>query len=557
MIHKTSIVASLILTLLGCTGNSNNKRIESKDAKPVAPNILVIVADDMGYTDLGVLGGEINTPNLNKLAKEGILLRNFHVLPTCSPTRSALLSGADNHVSGLGSMATTLTPLQKGKPGYEGYLNDRVLSLPELLQEANYQTYISGKWHLGHEKEHSPYMNGFDESFVLLQGGGSHYADKKPLSPPQEVVYRRNGEVVNELPKDFYSTRNYTDSLLTWLEEDKSSGKPFFAYLAYTAPHDPLHAPEEYISKYDSLYQIGYEKILEERISRLKKIGFLPPNAPNPTWPRQLPFWNSLTDEEKEISAKTMAVYAAMIDYMDNQISRVLMWLKKNEKFDNTLIVFFSDNGANGLPASTYPGQTDRFMASFNNQPDNIGLANSYVATGPTWATVSMFPHKYFKAMTTEGGIKSPCIIKPPMDYEKNDAIHEFTHVSDLFPTFMDLVSVDYSEEKDPRFKTLIGQSLTPLFKGDTLNTRPAGLGYEIFGNRAYFDEEWKIVSSIPPFGDGNWELYKISVDPYERMNLASEHPEILNELISKWEAYSKNVGVVYDPIKLNLKSKK
>lgn len=554
MLQNFSRLVILAATLVCCTNNSKNDVAASKDIKPTPPNILVIVADDMGYTDLGVFGGEINTPNLNNLANEGLLLTNFHVLPTCSPTRSALLSGADNHVSGLGSMATTLTPLQKGKPGYEGHLNDSVLRLPVLLKKAGYRTYISGKWHLGHEKEHSPYMNGFDESFVLLQGGGSHYADKHPLSPPQEMVYRRNGEVLGELPEDFYSTKNYTDSLLLWLDQDKYAEKPFFAYLAYTAPHDPLHAPEAYIRKYDSLYQIGYEKILEKRINRLKKIGFLPPNAPDPIWPKQLPSWNTLSEEEKDVSAKTMAVYAAMIDYMDNQILRVLVWLKQNEAFDNTLIVFFSDNGANGLPASTYPGQTDEFMDSFNNQPDNIGLANSYVATGPTWATVSMFPYKYFKAMTTEGGIKSPCIIKLPKYFQKNGVIDAFTHVTDLLPTFLDLSSSDYTKEKDPRFKTLIGQSLTPLFKGDTLKSRPEGLGYEIFGNRAYFSGDWKIVSSIPPFGDGTWELYKISDDPFERTNLALERTEKLNELILKWNRYSTDVGIVYDPMQLNFK---
>ena len=269
MKKNIQLLAILIFFMVGCMNNS--EKSGDKPIKNKTPNFLIIVADDMGYTDLEVFGGEINTPTLDKLAEKGTTLTNFHVLPSCSPTRSVLLSGADNHVNGLGSMATTLTPKQKGQPGYEGFLNDRVLKLPILLKNAGYNTYISGKWHLGHEKENSPHENGFDESFVLLPGGGSHYSDRKPLSPSQEMIYRRNGNVINELPKDFYSTKNYTDSLLSWLERDKDNGKPFLSYLAYTAPHDPLHAPEDYIAKYKSLYSVGYDSILNARFIRLKR----------------------------------------------------------------------------------------------------------------------------------------------------------------------------------------------------------------------------------------------------------------------------------------------
>lgn len=539
------LLALLILFTVGCansTEKSGDKTVEN-----VTPNFLVIVADDMGYTDLGVFGGEINTPTLDKLAENGTMLTNFHVLPSCSPTRSVLLSGADNHVNGLGSMATTRTPKQRGQPGYEGFLNDRVLKLPNLLNDAGYDTYISGKWHLGHEKENSPHMNGFDESFVLLPGGGSHYSDRKPLSPSQVMTYRRNGDVINELPKEFYSTKNYTDSLLSWLERDKDNGKPFFSYLAYTAPHDPLHAPEDYITKYKDLYSVGYDSILHARFTRLKNIGLIPKEAPYPGWPGRLPAWDSLTEKEKIVSAKTMAVYAAMIDYMDGQISRVLNWLEENDQMDNTFIVFFSDNGANAAPASTYPGQTDEYLASFDNQPTNIGMANSYVATGPTWATVSMFPYKYFKLFTTEGGIKSPCIMHLPASYHKISNVTTFTHVSDLFPTFLEMAEI--ATVSDARFKTLIGTSLMPIVRETGDVTRKDGIGYELFGNRAFIEDDWKIVSTIPPFGNGEWELYNLTEDPLERQNLASEFANKLTELTEKWQMYSEKVGIVYDPI--------
>ena len=211
------------------------------------------------------------------------------------------------------------------------------------------------------------------------------------------------------------------------------------------------------------------------------------------------------------------------------------------------LSIFLAMKPRNIVPAicANIPVERNIVVLSKSSEP---------TGAGPTWATVSMFPYKYFKAMTTEGGIKSPCIIKLPKYFQKNGVIDAFTHVTDLLPTFLDLSSSDYTKEKDPRFKTLIGQSLTPLFKGDTLNSRPEGLGYEIFGNRAYFSGDWKIVSSIPPFGDGTWELYKISDDPFERTNLALERTEKLNELILKWNRYSTDVGIVYDPMQLNFK---
>ena len=232
------------LTIVGCA---------QPERDPGPPNILLIVADDLGYSDIGPFGGEISTPALDALAAEGLRFSNFHVLPTCSPSRSVLFSGVDNHVAGMGTMGEFLTPELEGHPGYEGYLNLQVAALPEVLQQGGYRTYMSGKWHLGHEPEHGPAARGFDESFALIPGGGSHWSDMRKLSPPQTMSYRRNGTEVEDLPGDFYSTKYYTDTLLEWLERDQGDSRPFFAYLAYTAPHDPLHAPREYIDKYKGL----------------------------------------------------------------------------------------------------------------------------------------------------------------------------------------------------------------------------------------------------------------------------------------------------------------
>ena len=213
------------------------------ELKSQKPNILLLVADDMGLSDIGPFGSEIQTPSLNKLAEQGILLSNFHVLPTCSPSRSVLLSGTDNHIAGLGAMGEMTTPKQKENPGYEGHLNKTVVALPEILNNVGYHTYMVGKWHLGEEKGFKPSDRGFEQTFALLNGGGSHWPDQNPVTPTELMTYARNGKEIETLPEDFYSTKTYTDYLLEWLEKDKADNKPFFAYVAYTAPHDPLLMP--------------------------------------------------------------------------------------------------------------------------------------------------------------------------------------------------------------------------------------------------------------------------------------------------------------------------
>jgi arylsulfatase len=248
------VFSALILSLTGCIQNSNrNIQQNNEQAKPKQPNVLLIVADDMGYSDIGPFGGEIATPTLSELAKEGIQLTNFHVLPTCSPSRSVLLTGVDNHLAGIGTMEEFKPPEAEGKPGYEGYLNFNVAALPEVLKAGGYRTYMAGKWHLGDESNTIPHARGFDETFTLLPGGGSHWSDQKPLSPSQAMFYLRNGKHIKTLPNDFYSTKYYTDIILRWIKKDRNSDKPFFAYMSYTAPHDPLHAPKEYIDKYKGM----------------------------------------------------------------------------------------------------------------------------------------------------------------------------------------------------------------------------------------------------------------------------------------------------------------
>jgi arylsulfatase len=513
------------------------------------PNILLIVADDMGYSDIGAFGGEISTPAIDSLAKEGVQLSNFHVLPTCSPTRSVLLSGMDNHRAGLGTMGEFVTPQMDGIPGYAGYLNFQVATLPEVLKGAGYHTYMAGKWHLGHEENTSPRARGFEETFVLLQGGGSHWSDRKPLSPPEAMVYRRNGKKVDSLPEDFYSSRYYTDRLLQWIEEDREDDKPFFAYLAYTAPHDPLHAPKEYIAKYEGKYDQGWDALRQARLDGLKELGMVPSDAvPFPRLPN-LKAWEELPPQERELAARDMEVYAAMVDYMDEQIARVFDYLKEIGEYDNTMIVFMSDNGANGSLPTAYPGQTEEYLGSFDNSLENRGLPGSYVGMGPGWAQASMSPSRMFKAYPTQGGIKSPLLVKvagqPARPGATTDA---FVHVRDIMPTLLDVAGAQAPEAIDGRDVLPVqGQSVLALFSGKSEKAYAGAnrVGYELFSFKAFIDGRWKIVRMPKPLGTGEWELFDLSKDPAEIHDLSAEQPDKLQDMVALWEQYKKENGVL------------
>lgn len=534
------LVAILALVISSCGDTREGQ-------KP--PNVLLIVADDLGYSDIGAFGGEITTPTLDLLAEEGLRSTNFHVLPSCSPTRSVLLSGTDNHVAGIGTMGEFKTPEMEGHPGYVGYLNFEVAALPEVLKAAGYHTYMAGKWHLGFEEETSPYARGFEETFILVPGGGSHWSDRKPISPPQTMLYRRNGKPVEALPEDFYSTKDYTDSVLEWIEQNHGDGKPFFAYLSYTAPHDPLHAPKEYIDKYRGKYDQGWDLLREERLQALKDLGVVPEDAR--PFPRlaSVTAWDEMSPEERMEAARDMEVYAAMIDYMDEQIKRVFDYLKEIGEYDNTMIIFFSDNGANGAPRTAYPGQTDDYLSSFDNSLENRGLKNSYIEMGPGWAQASMSPSRMFKGFTAEGGIRSPFVVKLPGDSPTAGTVnHSFFHVRDIMPTILDVAGVEYPQLIEGRqVVPMQGKSVLDLFEGkvETPYAGASQVGYELFGLKAFIVGDWKILWMPPPFGPGEWGLYNLREDPAEMNDLSGEYPDKFAEMIALWEQYKEDNGIL------------
>jgi arylsulfatase A-like enzyme len=541
------ILANCLAGIIFSSCNQAKPKEESDKSKP---NIIFIIADDLGYSDIGPYGGNIKTPVLDNFSKEGLRFSNFHVQPTCSPTRSSLLTGNDNHVAGVGIMSEMDYPALKSKnlPGYSGHLNKQVVTIPELLSENGYHTYMVGKWHLGEGDGMDPFYRGFEEAFALGNGGGSHWNDKRSLAPPQTMTYTRNGKEV-DLPKDFYSSKNYTDSLLTFIGRNKADKKPFFAYVSYTAVHDPLHVPKDYIEKYKGKFDMGWDNLRELRINNLKALGIVPADVKSNPFPG-IPKWESFTKEQKNEFARDMEVYAAMLEYLDMSIGRVLDYLKKEGMYDNTMIVFMSDNGANGALSTTYPGNADgKYMSTFNNSMDNRGLQNSYVEMGPGWAQASSSPFRMFKSFTTEGGIRAPLIVKMPGKMKNAGQLNNgLAHVTDFMPTVLDISGAKYPQQyKGNNVRPLIGKSLLPVLKGDSITVHSNdGIGYELFEMKAYLKGNWKLLRLPQPYGTGQWQLYDIERDPGETTDLSEKFPQVRQDLINGWMEYARIVDV-YD----------
>lgn len=512
------------------------------------PNFLIIVADDLGFSDLGAFGGEIDTPHLDALAESGIKFTNFHALPTCSPTRAALLTGLDNHEAGLGSMAETLAPNQKGNSGYEGFLRTDNATLAELLLADDYRTHFSGKWHLGLQAEQAPHNRGFQTSFVLLEGLHNHFGrDLSGEAVGHPPTYLDEGEPVSGLPDDFYSSDYFATQLIDQLKAAKAgadSDKPFFAYLAFTAPHWPLHAPPETVAKYKGRYDAGYEALREQRLRRQVELSLLDDEG-IPHAFDLAPRWDELSPEQRARSSRKMEVFAAMVDRMDENVGRVIAALKETGELENTYILFLSDNGAEAANVSALPAAAVAFLGieGADNELDKIGGPTSFVSIGPGWAEAATAPLWRVKAYLTEGGTRVVSFLTGPGIEPELGTV--FTSVMDVVPTFLDLAGVSHSGDRfaDKTIKPVRGKSWVPWLTGemDRVYAPDHAFGSELFGGRALRKGDWKLLDT----GDGQWRLFNIARDPGEVEELSASEPERTASLIEAWEAYAREVGVV------------
>ena len=490
------------------------------------PNIVVIMVDDMGFSDIGCYGSEIPTPNLDALAAGGVRFTQFYNTARCSTTRASLLTGLYPHQAGMGYLDGLKKPESKGT---HARLNDRCVTLAEVLGHAGYHTSIVGKWHLGQQNGTPPWERGFQRTASTQYG--ELYFPKERSREACKWVYLDGRKVPADSPEvgtgEWYSTFLFTDWALKFVDEAKAQNKPFFLYFAHGAPHFPLKAPQEVIAKYRGKYKAGWDTLRSQRYARQKELGIIKCEWPLSPRPQDVPAWDSLSAAEQDRYDNIMAVYAAMIDCVDQSVGRVVAGLKERGLLDNTLILFLSDNGGN---AESGPrGVTE-------GSP--IGGPDSSVFLGMCWATLNNTPFWRYKHFTHEGGISTPFIAHWPagIPAARNGKLEgQPGHLIDIMATAVELAGADYPAEfNGHRILPMEGVSLTPAFKGEPLH-RAKPLFWEHEGNRAVRDGAWKGVLKFK----GPWELYNMDADRTEQRNLAAEQPEKMRELSGLWETWA------------------
>jgi arylsulfatase A-like enzyme len=522
------------------------------------PNILVIMGDDLGFSDIGSFGSEISTPNLDQLATEGKILTNYHTNPVCSPARVSFLTGVDNHIGGIGTMYENIAPNQEGKPGYETYINNKVVTVPELLNDSGYDTLMSGKWHLsgsGWQNGTTPYDRGFEDVFVLLESGAQHF-NGDPYYAGGHSTFLNNNTQVPRPDNGTYSNDIYTNIMLDKMKNHQADGKPLFMYLSFQASHSPFQAPQESMKKYEGVYDVGYDKIREQRFEKQKQLGIWPQNMTLPQKLPQTPAWDSLNATDKAYKAKVLEAHAGMIDNMDSNVGRVIQYLKDTGQYDNTLILFTSDNGSSEPVEMKNLGtgeveEANKFFNSFNNSLANVGNADSLVNYGAWGAGAAVSPFSYFKTTQGEGGVRSPLVMKLPgaSNQTQPEIVNAFVHVNDMTPTFLDYAGVQPS---GPTYKghpvhPIMGKSLKPLLEGvvEQAYADNEAVVQEMFNNTAVWKGDWKAVRNMQPAGDAQWHLFNYTADIGENNDLASQNPEILKALMADYDKFAKNVGIV------------
>lgn len=497
------------------------------------PNIVVILADDMGFSDIGCYGSEIPTPNIDRLAAEGTRFTHFYNTSRCCPTRAALLTGLYPHQAGIGHMVddyATGVRARMNSPAYSDRLGKSCVTIAEALSAGGYETMMSGKWHVGAAREAWPDRRGFSRSFCVVGGAMNYFGSGIQLSGPSSMELQKDGEAWQPPTDGFYSTDAFSDTAVQFLRERKDPKKPFFLYLAYNAPHWPLHAKPEDIARYRGKYRHqGFLPFREARLKRQVEMGLFPKDTPLPPRDLQVKGWAERTDAEKDELDLRMAIYAAQMDSMDRGIGRVLAQLKEMDAEKNTLVLFLSDNG--GCHEAIDRGKPGAEM----------GARDSYTSYRRPWAQVSNTPFRMYKHWTQEGGISTPLIARWPAQIEKGGGFsREPGHVIDIMATALDVAGVEYPKRfSGNEITPKEGVSLVPAVRGETLE-RKEPLFWEHEGNRAVREGKWKIVSTFKQA----WELYDLQADRTESHNLAAENPEKVADLTAKYEAWAKRCGV-------------
>lgn len=523
----------------------------AESAPPRHPNIVILLADDWGFSDVGAFGSEMATPHIDALANAGMRFSNFHVAGSCSPTRAMLLTGVMNHRNGLGNMPETIPDEHRGKPGYDTVMNHRVVTMAELLKAAGYRTYLTGKWHLGSDSTRLPHARGYDRAFSLADAGADNFEQRPIEGMYDKANWTENGKPAT-LPKDYYSSRFVVQRMIDYIEADRKSGKPFLASVNFLANHIPIQAPDSDIARYSAMYRDGWTALREARAKRAAALGVMPAGVPIVTMPTT-PDWKKLTADERAAAVRVMQAYGGMATAMDREVGRLVAHLKATGDYDNTIFVFLSDNGAE--PTNPFSSRRNRLFLDmqYDLATANIGRRGSFAAIGPGWASAAASPLSGYKFSATEGGLRVPLIIAWPGNAQvRAGGISDgLAHVTDILPTLTELAGVSGhgGSWRGRAVEAVTGRSLVPMLKGAPGSVHgDAPLGYELSGNAALFRGDYKLVRNLAPTGDGKWRLYDLKADPGETRDLAGAMPDRFSAMMADYRAYAKANGVLEMP---------
>jgi arylsulfatase A-like enzyme len=558
------VFVTLLVTLLAFTTVTA--------AEDQRPNVVIIVVDDAGLTDFAPFGGEARMPTIQALADRGTKFTKYHSSPLCAPSRAMLLTGIDNHRTGVATIPEIIPAEHSGKPGYSLSLEPGVLTLADRLKAIGYQTYISGKWHLGSRPEDLPNAHGFDRSFALDASGADNWEQKSYMGFYDSAPWFEDGKPA-QLPDDFYSSEFIVDRMIDYVDQglqpknslqpkntlQQSDRQPFFSYIAFQAIHIPVQAPREITDRYDGIYDQGWHALHKQRWQRAIELGLIPQGSAPAAMPETTRDWQSLNDNEKKFYARSMAVQAGMLDAMDQHIGRFVDYLEQRGELDNTLFVVTSDNGPE--PSDPMAWLSSRiWMAThgYHHNIETLGEKGSMGFIGPEWASATASPSGLFKFYASEGGIRVPLIIAGPniadTSAQEPSIITAFSMVTDITPTILDYVGLDYGDapqaNSNPAEMAITGRSLMPLINGSKRAVYASNepIGMEVSGNSALFKGDYKITRNTPPQGDNIWHLYNLANDPGETLDLRIQEPQKFAELMLDYQAYEEEFGVQVMP---------
>ena len=521
-----------------------------------SPNIVLILADDLGFSDIAPYGSEILTPNISRLADEGVQFTNYHTAAMCSPSRAMLLTGVDSHRAGVPDIPEIIPPEFSDKENYQGVLNHKVVTVATLLLNAGYHTYMTGKWHLGETPDLLPSKRGFERTIALMESGGDNWEQKSYAPLYKHATWYADGKPL-DLPEDFYSSKYFVDKTIEFIESNREDGKPFFSYIPFQAVHIPVQAPQEYTDKYIGKYDMGWQDLRKRRLQSAKELGLVPKDTRMVEMPTTLE-WDSLSAEQKRYQSKKMAVYAGMVEAMDFHIGRLIAYLKETGQYENTIFIFASDNGPqvndmfNQPPPMALYGRLWLQNNGYRVDYDTLGTRGSYVNMGISFASAAASPLAFYKFFAGEGGMRVPMIISGNQIQEKGAKSNAFTFATDITPTILELAGVAHpgNSYKGREVEPTIGKSLSPLLEGKVkqVHAKDENVGYELSGNAALFRGDYKLVRNRGPVGDNQWHLFNIVTDPGETNDLREKMPDLFADLKAAYRDYAEINDVLEVP---------